>query len=31
MIIIYLITKTQNRPSRWRNGWQHVTEKRRGV
>jgi len=31
MIIIYLIPKTQNRPSRWGNGWQRVAEKRRGV
>jgi len=25
MITIYVITKTQNRPSRYGNGWQHVT------
>jgi len=31
MITIYVTKKTQNRPSRYGNGWQHVTEKRRGV
>jgi len=26
MITIYVMTKTQNRPSRYGNGWQHVTK-----
>jgi len=34
MINIYVMTKTQNRPPRYGNGWQHVpkkAKKRRGV